>query len=127
MKTKMPSGNALKLALLFLVGIVVISAAATWIFKTSFWEVISVIGGSFTLLFLPGFSLTYALFLKGEIDALERLVLSVALSIATVPLVVFFANRFLGVKITLINSVGAILLICAVGVTVYYVRRRGLM
>ncbi len=107
--TKMQLSNVQKIALLFLVGIVTVCAVASWILKTGFLDVLRVVGGSVIVLFLPGFSLTYALFSKREIDSLERFTLSVALSIATVPLAVFFANRFLGVEITLINSVGAAL------------------
>jgi len=48
--------------------------------------------GSVVLLFLPWRWVTKAAFPRREIDLLERVALSFALSIAVIPLVVFYAN-----------------------------------
>jgi uncharacterized membrane protein len=54
-------------------------------------------------LFLPGLAWSVLLFKKGEIDLIERIALSFGLSIAIVPLTVFYFNWFLGVRINLLN------------------------
>lgn len=75
-----------------------------------------IVFGSAFVLFLPGFIITYIFFPKnkkeskeieqkekGSLDIIERIALSFALSIAIVPLVVFYLN-LIGVKINLLNS-----------------------
>lgn len=71
--------------------------------------------GSVFVLFLPGFIISYIFFPKtkefeskedrekGTIDWIERIALSFALSIAVVPLVVFYFN-LMGLKINLLDS-----------------------
>jgi hypothetical protein len=56
------------------------------------WSAYRIIFGVVAVLFLPGFALSFNFFKPGEIDSLERLALSIALSIAVVPLVVFYLN-----------------------------------
>ncbi len=56
--------------------------------------------GFFYILFLPGFFLTI-LFRKRQ--AMERAMLSFALSLATIPLIIF-SFSLLGIKITLLNT-----------------------
>ena len=67
-------------------------------------SILRIIGGSIYVLFLPGFILTYVFFQKKdkEIDWLERITLSLALSIAVVPIVVFLMS-FIGLKVTALN------------------------
>lgn len=48
--------------------------------------------GSALVLFVPGYSLIQALYPKGELDELERLALSIGLSLALVPLVGLVLN-----------------------------------
>jgi len=62
-------------------------------------KILLIIFSAIFVLLLPGFMLSYVFFDRGKIDAIERLALSVALSISIVPLVVFYTN-LLGVKIT---------------------------
>lgn len=64
---------------------------------------IRLIFGTLFVLFLPGLAWSFVFFKKGEIDVIERIALSFGLSIAIVPLTVFWLNYFLGVKITLLN------------------------
>lgn len=78
-------------------------------------QIIRIIFGSVYVLFLPGFILTFIFYNRKEIDWLERITLSLALSIATVPMVVFLLN-LLGVKITTFNVVIEILWIILFGV-----------
>jgi uncharacterized membrane protein len=59
--------------------------------------------GSAFVLFIPGFVWTYIFFNQNEIDMIERIALSFGLSIALVPLAVFYLNYLLGIKITLVN------------------------
>ena len=62
-----------------------------------------IVFGSIFVLFLPGFIISFIFFPANKIEAVERLALSFALSIAIVPLVIFYLN-LLGVKINLISS-----------------------
>lgn len=82
-------------------------------------ESFRIIFGSVFVLFIPGFVISYIFFPKtrefeenekinverekGAIDWIERVALSFALSIAIVPLVVFYLN-LIGLKINLLNS-----------------------
>ncbi len=62
-----------------------------------------IVFGSVYVLFLPGLVLSFVFFNKKEIDFIERIALSFALSIAVVPLLIFYLN-LLGMKINLVNS-----------------------
>jgi len=56
------------------------------------------------ILFVPGFAWSYVFFARRNIDWIERVTLSVGLSIAVVPLTVFWLNWIFDVKITLLNT-----------------------
>ena len=60
--------------------------------------------GSVFVLFVPGFAWSYFFFAKKNIDWIERVALSFGLSIALVPLFVFWFNWLFDVKITLLNT-----------------------
>ena len=60
---------------------------------------------------------------KGEIDWIERIALSFALSIAVVPLVVFYLN-LVGVRINVLNSFLSILGILGVSLAGVYWKRK---
>jgi uncharacterized membrane protein len=60
-------------------------------------------GGLFVL-FLPGLAWSYVFFARKNIDWIERLALSFGLSIALVPLSVFWLNWLFHMKITLLNT-----------------------
>ncbi len=89
-------------------------------------ESFRIVFGSIYVLFLPGFVLSFAFFPAREksIDVIERIALSFALSIAVVPLVVFYLN-LIGVKINLINSFFTILgiIIISLGFAIWRGRR----
>jgi len=67
------------------------------------FEVLRIIVGSIYVLFLPGLVWSFVFFNKKEIDWIERIALSFGLSIALVPLSVFWMNYLFKVKINLIN------------------------
>jgi len=54
------------------------------------------------------------IFEKGEIDEIERIALSFGLSIALVPLIVFYLNWLFEIKINLVNSTMVIIALIAV-------------
>jgi len=90
-------------------------------------EILRIIAGSFFVLFIPGFAWTFVFFGKDEIDVIERIALSFGLSIALVPLIIFYLNYLLGVRITLINSCVTILLIALIPVAFYFAKKRGMI
>lgn len=95
-------------------------------------ESFRIVYGSLYVLFLPGFILSYIFFPKTKneeekyaeekdkgIDWIERIALSFALSIAVVPLVIFYLN-LIGLKISLINSFFTILAIIVISVVILF-------
>ena len=74
-----------------------------------------IVFGSVFVLFLPGFVWTYVFFKKQ--DPLERVALSFALSIAIVPLVVFYAN-LLGMRITAVSVMIITMVVILAGILV---------
>jgi uncharacterized membrane protein len=90
--------------------------------------VIRAILGSVLVFFLPGFAWSLVFF--RQIKILERVLLSVALSIVVVTLSLLFANRLSGTRITGFNSVLIIIVVTILPVIAYYLnkfirRRRG--
>ena len=61
------------------------------------------------VLFLPGLTWSFIFFKKGEIDVIERISLSFGLSIALVPMIVFWLNWLLKIKINILNVTAVIL------------------
>ncbi|MCE8425096.1 MAG: DUF1616 domain-containing protein [Candidatus Methanoperedens sp.] len=82
-------------------------------------DIIRMISGSVFVLFLPGFAWSFVFFKKDEIDWIERIALSFGLSIAFVPLAVFWLNYFLGVKINLLNVSIVILVLTGTAAAIY--------
>lgn len=83
-------------------------------------ELLRVIFGSVFVLFLPGFCWTFLFFDKEEIDIIERVALSFGLSIALVPLMVFYLNYLFHIKINLFNVSAVILgLVALAGISVF--------
>ncbi|MFH1127193.1 MAG: DUF1616 domain-containing protein [archaeon] len=56
--------------------------------------------GLLLVLFIPGYISTHAFFKKGDIDIIERIALSIGLSISFVVLTVMFSNLYLKIPIT---------------------------
>ena len=74
--------------------------------------------------FLPGFAWTLVFFRGKQINALERVALSVGLSIAIVILSILFLNKALGMGITGANAVLVIVVAIIVPVIIYAINRR---
>ena len=81
-----------------------------------------IVFGSFYVLFLPGFFITHVFFKKDDFDVIERVTLSFTLSIAIVPLIVFYLN-LLGVKITALSIFLEVLLIILVPCLIIWHRK----
>lgn len=99
-------------------------------------ESFRIVFGSVYVLFLPGFIISYIFFSKTKkfdsktneeegdsIDLIERIALSFALSIAIVPLAVFYLN-LMGIKINLLNSTLTILGIIIISLGILYWRNQ---
>jgi LPXTG-motif cell wall-anchored protein len=121
--------------LIVLIILVIISVIITLFAKTPILSSLRIVFGSVYVLFLPGFIISYIFFPKTHefdnknneeksIDWIERIALSFALSIAIVPLAVFYLN-LIGLKINLLNSFLTILgiLIISVGILYYKFRK----
>lgn len=89
----------------------------------SFMESLRIVFGSFYVLFLPGFIISFIFFSSNQIDWIERIALSFALSIAIVPLAIFYLN-LIGLKISALNSFFTILAIMIISSAILYYRSR---
>ncbi len=77
--------------------------------------------GGIIVLFLPGFAWTLALFNK--INNVERIALSVGLSIASVTVSVLAANLLFNISITGTNALIIIAVITVIALGIYLIRR----
>jgi len=90
--------------------------------------VVRAILGFILVFFLPGFAWSLVFF--RQLRVLERIVLSLVLSIVVVTLSLIFVDRLTGIRITGFNSVLIIILVTILPVVAYYLnkfirRRRG--
>lgn len=67
-------------------------------------EILRIFFGGLFVLFVPGFAWSYVFLAKNTIDWVERVALSIGLSITLVPLAVFWINRLFHIKITLLST-----------------------
>jgi len=88
------------------------------------FEIIQIIFGAVFVLFVPGFALSFVFFPKKEIDWVERIALSFGLSIAIIPLIMFYLNRFLSVPLTTLTSAIVILTIVTISWIIYLKRTK---
>ncbi len=95
---------------LLMLGLLVIISLGTSISKGIIGGFRMVFGAVFVLL-TPGFLISHLLLGEKEIDGLERLALSFALSITVIPLIVFYLNM-IGMKISTVSVSLTILAIC---------------
>ncbi len=79
--------------------------------------------GIVLVFFLPGFAWTLVFFRGRQINIIERIALSLGLSIAVVALSIMALNLVAGVSITGFNSALIILTVTALPVAIYLVRR----
>ena len=84
--------------------------------------VIRIILGSVFVFFLPGFAWSLVFFQK-NITTLERVVLSIGLSIALVTLSILVLNILFHVRINGFNAVITIIVITVIPFVIYFIRR----
>ncbi len=77
--------------------------------------------GVIIMFFLPGFAWSLVFF-RG-INVLERIVLSIGLSVAITTLSILALNKLLGIRITGVNSLLIIIVITVIPLAFYYIRR----
>jgi uncharacterized membrane protein len=92
----------------------------------TYWESFRIVFGSIYVLFIPGWIWSFVFFNnQGEkkIDLIERIALSFALSIAIVPLVVFYLN-LIGLRISAFSSFFVILVLIVIGLIFAFLWKR---
>lgn len=93
-------------------------------FAFAFSEPLSIIRailGFILVFFLPGFAWTIVFFRK--INVIERVTLSLALSIVVVTLSLLFISRLFGLRITGLNSALVIIVVTILPLLAYYLNR----
>jgi len=88
--------------ILIIIGILALITIILSLTSLSILESLRITLGTPYVLFLPGYIISFIFFKK--IDIIERIALSFALSIAIVPLIIFYLN-LLGMKINLLSSI----------------------
>jgi len=86
-----------------------------------FLNILKITYGIVFILFLPGHIISYIFFPLKKIDVLERIGLSFALSIAIVPLLVFYLN-LLGIPINYQSVTMQILLLMTISLIAYLIK-----
>ncbi len=84
---------------------------------------IRVILGFILVFFLPGFAWTLVFFSGKQINIIERLALSLGMSIATVTLSILVLNKIIGIRITGSNAVLVIIVVTIIPLVIYYLKR----
>ena len=92
----------MKNKILTITGILALVTIILTLTSLTFLESLRITLGTPYVLFLPGYIISFIFFKK--IDIIERIALSFALSIAIVPLIIFYLN-LIGMKINLLGSV----------------------
>lgn len=110
-----------------IISLIILAAVLPLFTSLNYLTSFRIVFGSIFVLFIPGFVWTFAFFPIGknggnEIDWLERTALSFALSIAIVPLAVFYLN-LIGIKINVLNSSLIILGVIIIGAVVFGIRK----
>lgn len=129
---KEKTGKNKRLVLVYVAAIIILLGLILGVFTSlTILESFRIILGSVYVLFLPGFIISYIFFPKTKdfeseeegVDWIERIALSFALSIAVVPLAVFYLN-LVGVRINLLNSFLTVLGIIILSLGILYYRKR---
>ena len=80
---------------------------------------------AFLAMTIPGYFLTLAFFTpKKSVSRIERFVLSILLSISSIPLLLLLENQLLLIPINSVSVIGTIALIIIFGLIVYFMRLR---
>lgn len=141
-ETKEKKFSKLNIILSVLLTLSIVSLILNFFTQVSMLDSLRIVFGSVYVLFLPGFIISFIFFpktkpfeekkaeeekkkkserKKGSIDWIERVALSFALSIAIVPLAVFYLN-LVGVKINILNSFLTILGIIVISLVILRIR-----
>ncbi len=86
-------------------------------------EILRIFLGFILVLFLPGFAWTYVFFDKDELNVIERIALSFGISIASVPLVIFLLNKYLGLKINAYLSFITIIVMLIIPIIIIFSKK----
>lgn len=86
-------------------------------------EFLQIIFTCFLVLFLPGYTISFILFSQGKIALLERIALSIVLSVSIVPLLLFYTN-LTGLKVTKESVIVQVLIIILVSELIYLIKKR---
>ena len=89
-------------------------------------KILRTIFGSVYVLLLPGFVLTYVFFREREVDIIERITLSFALSISIIPILIFYLN-LIGMRINLVNV--SLVVVAIIGISlskIFWPKRKNL-
>lgn len=100
--------------------ILIILLVSIWL---GFAESIKIVLGSVYSLFLPGFCMSHVILGKREVDVLERLALSFALSVSIIPLIVYYLT-IIGIGMSALLTFSTILIVCIMSLVVLYVRKK---
>jgi len=131
--------NKLNIILAIILLLIAISFIIPLFTSLSILSSLRIVFGSIYVLFIPGFIISYIFFprtmefegkkenedkegKKHSVDLIERIALSFALSIAIVPLAVFYLN-LIGIKINTLNSFLTILGIIIISGIILQIRR----
>ncbi|MBI2629266.1 DUF1616 domain-containing protein [Candidatus Pacearchaeota archaeon] len=132
-KIKWIIGIILAILVLNIISVIIVAFS-----NISYKESLRIVFGAVYVLFLPGFIMSYIFFPKTksieekikseaenskEIDLIERIALSFALSIAIVPLLVFYLN-LIGVKISFLNTFMTILGVISISAIILLVKNK---
>ena len=122
--------NILKIVLIILSTLFILSLVISFFSELNLISSLRIVYGSVYVLFLPGFLMSYLFFpvtseieKKGSIDWIERIALSFALSIAIVPLLIFYLN-LAGMRITALNSVIVVLIIILLSLGIIFRKKK---
>ena len=125
---------SIKMIIFYIIILAIISLNIAFFTQLTYLSTFRIIFGSLYVLFIPGLIISYIFFPKTKefdsedkesesIDWIERIALSFALSIAIVPLAVFYLN-LIGVKINLLNSSLTILGIILISSGIIYWKKK---
>ncbi len=87
-------------------------------------DLLRIVFGGLFILFVPGLSWSYVFFARKNIDWMERAALAFGLSIALVPIVVFWLYFIFHLKITLLSTCLTVSGLTVLAVVVVLVRRK---
>jgi uncharacterized membrane protein len=93
------------------------------IYLTDILSIVSAFFGILFVLFIPGYALTWAFYpRKEQLELIERIILSFALSISTVSLFIFFMNYVLKISINIFSVFLVIIFLTFLGIAIWYKR-----